>query len=191
MASSFWSNLSLPTAVFTSPIAAIVTPAVAGAAVGYGTTKLFNTQKTYRSLRQPPGSPPGWLFGPVWTMLYGTMGYASYRATIAGLSSPSSLVRHLAHDSQGIYSVQLAANLVWMPLFFGLRKPVLALVDIVLQAGMAVGLVYNYHQIDDVAPWLVLPYLGWLGYASYLNFGVGYLNGWDISEEAVERRKKE
>jgi benzodiazapine receptor len=78
-----------------------------------------------------------------------------------------------------------------MPLFFGLRKPVLALVDIALLAGMAVGLAYNYNQIDDVAPWLVVPYLGWLGYASYLNFGVGYLNGWDISEEAVERRKKE
>lgn len=124
-------------------------------------------------------------------MLYGTMGYASYRATIAGLSSPSSLVRHIAHNSQGLYTVQLAANLIWMPLFFGLRKPVLALVDIALQAGMAVGLAYNYNQIDDVAPWLVVPYLGWLVYASYLNFGVGYLNGWDISEEAVERRKKE
>jgi benzodiazapine receptor len=124
-------------------------------------------------------------------MLYGTMGYASYRATTAGLSSPSSLVRHIAHDSQGLYTVQLAANLLWMPLFFGLRKPVLSLVDIVLQAGIAVELAYNYYQIDDVAPWLVVPYLGWLGYASYLNFGVGYLNGWDISEEAVERRKKE
>jgi benzodiazapine receptor len=124
-------------------------------------------------------------------MLYGTMGYASYRATTAGLSSPSSFVRHVAHDSQGLYTVQLAANLLWMPLFFGLRKPVLSLVDIALQAGMAVGLAYNYYRIDDVAPWLVVPYLGWLGYASYLNFGVGYLNGWDISEEAVERRKKE
>lgn len=117
------------------------------------------------------------------------MGYASYRATIAGLYSPSSSVRHLAHLSQSLYTVQLAANLAWMPLFFGFRKPFAALMDIVLLTGMVLGLTWNYSHIDTVAAWLLVPYAAWLGYATYLNYGTGYLNQWDISDATVEKRK--
>jgi translocator protein len=123
-------------------------------------------------------------------MLYGAMGYASYRATVAGLSSPSSTIRHLAHNSQGIYTMQLVTNLVWMPLFFGCRRPLAAFVDMLVLAGTVAGLANNYRQVDSVAFYLLLPYLGWLGFASYLNFGVGYLNGWDISDEKIGRSTK-
>lgn len=71
-----------------------------------------------------------------------------------------------------------------------MRKPLAAFVDIVLLAGTVAGLANNYRQIDDVSFWLMIPYLGWLGFASYLNFGVGYLNDWDISDEKIGRTTK-
>lgn len=149
-----------------------------------------NTRSIYTALRQPPLYPPSWLFGPVWTMLYGAMGYASYRATVAGLASPSSTIRELAHTSQTLYTVQLATNLMWMPLFFGMRKPLTALVDLLAVGGSVLALANKYRKIDDVSFWLLVPYLGWLGFATYLNFGVGYLNGWDISDEKIGRSKR-
>jgi benzodiazapine receptor len=123
-------------------------------------------------------------------MLYSAMGYASYRATVAGLSSPSFAVRELAHTSQTLYTIQLATNLIWMPLFFGMRKPVAALADILIVGGSVLALANNYRKIDDVSFWLLVPYLGWLGFATYLNFGVGYLNDWDISDEKIGRSKR-
>ncbi|KAF3404634.1 hypothetical protein DPV78_003164 [Talaromyces pinophilus] len=187
---SLWNYLSLPNAVFTSPVAAILTPVTAGALVGYTTTSVSNTQSIYKALRKPPLYPPGWVFGPVWTMLYGAMGYASYRATVAGLSSPSSTIRELAYTSQTLYTIQLATNLIWMPLFFGMRKPLVALADILVVGGSVLALANNYRKIDDVSFWLLVPYLGWLGFATYLNFGVGYLNDWDISDEKIGRSKR-
>lgn len=142
-------------------------------------------------MRQPPLNPPGWVFGPVWTMLYGAMGYASYRATVVGLASPVPAIRELAHESQTLYTVQLATNLIWMPLFFGMRRPLAALADILVLGGLVMGLANNYSQIDDLAGLLLAPYLAWLGFATYLNFGVGYLNGWDISDEKIARTKRE
>ncbi|EEA26786.1 hypothetical protein TMatcc_004923 [Talaromyces marneffei ATCC 18224] len=186
---SLWNYFSLPTAVFTSPVAAILMPVTAGALVGYTTTSVSNTQSIYKAIRQPPLYPPGCVFGPVWTMLYGAMGYASYRATVSGLSSPSSVIRELAHTSQTLYTIQLAANLIWMPLFFGMRKPLAALMDILAVGGSVLALANNYRKIDNVSFWLLVPYLGWLGFATYLNFGAGYLNGWDISDEKIGRSK--
>lgn len=119
------------------------------------------------------------------------MGYASYRATVVGLASPVPAIRELAHESQTLYTVQLATNLIWMPLFFGMRRPLAALADILVLGGLVMGLANNYSQIDDLAGLLLAPYLAWLGFATYLNFGVGYLNGWDISDEKIARTKRE
>lgn len=54
------------------------------------------TESKYNQLKRPPGRPPAWLFGPVWTLLYATMGYASYRAWSTGMSSPDPGVAELA-----------------------------------------------------------------------------------------------
>lgn len=140
----------------------------------------FQTKDTYQNLRQPPGAPPSWVFGPVWTALYGMMGYASYRISSLGLSSPSPHVVELALSSQPLYTSQLVLNLLWTPLFFGLRSPALALVDISVLIGNVAILVSNYAEIDRVAAWLLVPYLSWLGYATYLNAAVGALNNWKI-----------
>lgn len=108
------------------------------------------------------------------------MGYAAHHATKTGLSSASPITRDLTRSSQTLFSTQLVFNWLWMPLFFGLRRPDLALVDILILGGNVAGLMRQWWQIDQSAFWMLVPYAGWLGYATYLNVGVGWLNGWRI-----------
>ena len=65
--------------------------------------------------------------------------------------------------------MQLGLNLIWQPIFFGLLKPVPATVDIVALLGTTSYLTYIWSGVDDVATYLMLPYLGWLGFATYLS----------------------
>ncbi|KAL6869241.1 hypothetical protein ACO1O0_000565 [Amphichorda felina] len=186
---TYMPSITIPQAVFLHPAASVALPIALGTAVGYS-TRLLDTQKTYLSLKQPPLRPPPWVFGPVWTVLYGIMGYAAYRATNTGLSPFSSpdTIRTTRH-AMTLYTVQLALNVVWMPLFFGARRPVEATADILGLAGVNGYLTYLWAGIDRVAAWCQVPYLGWLGFATYLCAGVGYLNGWDLSEREVKKEE--
>jgi len=73
-----------------------------------------------------------------------------------------------------------------MPLFFGLGRPIASAIDIVALTGLTSYLTYLWNQIDNVAALLMVPYITWLGFATYLNIGVGYLNDWDISHSKKE-----
>ncbi|KAH0180644.1 hypothetical protein KCU86_g13988, partial [Aureobasidium melanogenum] len=84
-----------------------------------------------------------------------------------------------------LYTIQLALNLIWMPLFFSLKRPIAATVDIVALTGVTGYLAYIWGQVDEVAAWSLAPYLGWLSFATYLSAGCGYLNNWDF--ESKER----
>jgi len=108
------------------------------------------------------------------------MGYAAHRAWSTGMSSPSTTTRDLALRGATLYTIQLGLNLVWMPLFFTLKRPVAASVDIVALTGVVAYMAYLWGQVDSLAGWLLAPYLGWLGFATYLSLGVGYLNDWDL-----------
>lgn len=79
-----------------------------------------------------------------------------------------------------VYSVQLALNLIWTPLFFGLKKPVVATVDILALLATNVYLTYLWSSVDQVSTYCQIPYLGWLGFATYLCAGIGYVNNWDL-----------
>lgn len=72
-------------------------------------------------------------------------------------------------------------------MFFGLKKPKAAAVDILALGGTVAYLTYVWAQVDTVAAWCLVPYLGWLGFATYLNFGVGMLNNWDFEGKTVEK----
>ncbi|KAJ0118385.1 translocator protein [Diaporthe amygdali] len=172
--------LTLPERLFASPAASILTPIVLGSAVGIGVSNK-DTKTTYMRLRQPPLSPPTWVFGPVWTVLYGVMGYASYRAFSNGTSpfSTPNVIATTRHAST-VYSVQLALNLIWTPLFFGIKQPVAATVDIVALLGTNLYLTYLWSTVDQVSAYCMVPYLGWLGFATYLCAGIGYVNNWDL-----------
>lgn len=67
-----------------------------------------------------------------------------------------------------------------MPLFFRFKRPIEATVDIVALTGVVGYLTYIWGQVDEVAGWCLAPYLGWLGFATYLSAGAGYLNDWNF-----------
>eukprot|EP01090_Pellita_catalonica_P021939 TRINITY_DN8351_c0_g1_i1.p1 TRINITY_DN8351_c0_g1~~TRINITY_DN8351_c0_g1_i1.p1 ORF type:complete len:162 (-),score=4.96 TRINITY_DN8351_c0_g1_i1:31-471(-) len=112
------------------------------------------------------GSPPSWLFPPVWTILYSTMGYSSY----------------LIYRSEGqksralsLYALQLALNYSWSPVFWSGRHGS-ALVIISLMGAMIAATIYEFHKINPKAAYLLCPYLLWVSYATYLNAGIYHLN---------------
>jgi benzodiazapine receptor len=86
-----------------------------------------------------------------------------------------------------IYTIQLGLNLIWMPLFFTYKKPILATVDILTLTGFVGYLASIWSQIDERAGWTLAPYLAWLGFANYLCIGFGYLNNWDVSDKEVPK----
>ena len=136
------------------------------------------------------------MFGPVWTVLYGVTGYAAHRGIGGALLAPRSAAQaSTARVAAALYTAQLGLNLAWMPLFFGWRRPALALADIAALLAANGYLAWLFFAsdglADSVAGWCYAPYVAWLGFAAYLNLGVGYLNGWDISDEALLRRKNE
>lgn len=142
-----------------------------------------NTKETYGQLRQPSFSPPAWLFGLVWTLLYGMMGYASHHATAVASQSLLPAVHAANRSAQTLYTIQLGLNFIWMALFFGMGRPASALGDMAMLIGHVALLMANWWDSDWTAFWLISPYLMWLGYAAYLNAGVGYLNGWTLSRK--------
>jgi translocator protein len=73
-----------------------------------------------------------------------------------------------------------------MPLFFVAKRPIEATVDIVALTGTVGYLAYIWGQVDHISAWALAPYLGWLGFATYLSAGVGYLNDWDTKGKEVD-----
>lgn len=89
------------------------------------------------------------------------------------LSEPRYL---LARSALGIYTAQLAVNLLWTPLFFGRRNPRASLLDIGVLGGLVMGMTWIFWEVDRTAGLLCLPYLAWIGFASYLNYSIVKLN---------------
>lgn len=139
-------------------------------AVGGLAALLSGGMGDYRALVRPPFSPPGWVFPVVWTVLYLLMGEASYRV----LTSGEDMV--LIRSALKAYAVQLALNFIWPLVFFGLDMYLLAfLILIALWIAIFVTL-RRFSNIDETAGNLLIPYLLWVTFAGYLNFGVFLLN---------------
>ena len=122
----------------------------------------------YDQLVRPPLSPPGWLFPVVWTVLYALMGIAAYRVycDAAGARRTGAL---------RLYALQLGVNFLWSPVFFGLGSPALAV--ILLLDVLVVLTIARFASINRCAAWLMIPYLMWILFATYLNIGILVLNG--------------
>lgn len=152
-------------AVLAALIAAVTAVAVLGSAV-----TLPVIPGWYASLQKPWFTPPNAAFGPVWTTLYALMAYATWRAwrPAAGTDGRGRVLT--------VFAVQLALNAVWSQLFFGLQRPDLALVDVVLLwlAIAAAIRIFAWH--DRLAAALMAPYLAWVTLAVALNAGVVALN---------------
>lgn len=124
----------------------------------------------YKGINQPPLSPPGWVFPVVWSILYLLMGYAAYRVSVSG-ADQGAIARAL-----GVYWAQLVLNFLWSPVFFGLQWYLVAFI-ILVAMWMLIYLTMNrFSRLDKLAGDLLIPYLLWVTFAGYLNFGVFLLN---------------
>ena len=139
-------------------------------AVGGLAALLSGGMDSYRVMNQPPLSPPGWVFPIVWTILYLLMGYASYRILSSG-AEPAAIKKALT-----FYGIQLALNFLWPLIFFGLQWYWVAFVWLLILWVFIYLTMYQFGRIDDTAENLLIPYLLWVTFAGYLNFGVALLN---------------
>jgi tryptophan-rich sensory protein len=123
----------------------------------------------YQELFKPGFTPPDWVFAPVWTLLYVLMAVAAWRLWWRhGFSA--------ARVALALFGVQLALNLAWSILFFGLNSIGGALLDMVALWLMIVATVFAFWVMDKPAGVLLLPYLAWVTYAAVLNAAIWRLN---------------
>jgi benzodiazapine receptor len=121
----------------------------------------FPAPAWYRSLNRPTWSPPSWVFAPVWTALYALMGVAAW--LVAGGR------RDGRRGALAAFGTQLVLNAMWTPIFFGLRRPGLALVEIGATFVAVAATTALFLRQRLVAGVLLLPYLAWVGFATLLN----------------------
>lgn len=129
-------------------------------------------QSWYKYLLKPKLNPPNWIFGPVWTVLYlliGLSGYFVYSEDEYGFTN-GKVAAFVC------YFVQLILNYCWTPLFFGLNWMFIAGIEIVLLDVMIILNIFYFFQINSAAGYLLIPYLMWVSFACYLNWGLWYLN---------------
>jgi translocator protein len=136
-----------------------------------GSLAMMRTLPTwYASLHKPSFSPPDWIFGPVWTILYLIMGIALYLVLRKGFFEPGVKTAII------VFAVQLILNAVWSFLFFGSESPLLGLIDIVLLwTAIAVTIVF-FSYVSKPAALLLFPYIFWVSFAVVLNFFLWRLN---------------
>lgn len=139
--------------------AACLATALAGA--------LFPPGAWYERLEKPWWRPPNWVFGPAWTTLFimiAISGWLAWREAGFGLAMV-------------IYGVQLVLNFLWSAFFFGMRRPDLALYDLMLLWLSILGCIFVFAPLSTTATWLMVLYLCWVSFAGWLNFTMLKLNG--------------
>ena len=122
----------------------------------------------YLTLNRPPGTPPNWVFGPVWAILYVMMGVAAWLVW-----------RCRSMDARGalrLWGWQLMINALWSPAFFGLHSTGLALAVILVLLAVLGLTLRAFLRIQSLAGALLVPYLAWVCYATWLNAGFWWLN---------------
>ncbi|MCB1079328.1 MAG: tryptophan-rich sensory protein [Verrucomicrobiae bacterium] len=124
----------------------------------------------YPSLVKPAGTPPNFIFGPVWSVLYAMMGISLALVWHGGLPSLEK------RKAMGWFFFQLALNVAWTPVFFGLRQLLIGLV-VIVALWVSIGFTFrSFHRRERLAAGLLIPYWIWVTYATYLNAGYWWLN---------------
>jgi len=131
---------------------------------------LTNIGDWYRDLRKPWLQPPNWLFGPAWTII---LGFWAYAAALAWSAAPDGETRTLVSL---VFGVNAVLHFAWSPLFFKLRRPDWALIEIVPFWASIVALILVVAPLSAKAAWLLAPYLAWVTFAAWLNWQIVKLN---------------
>ena len=151
-----------------SLVVAVAISLVVGGLGGIATSSSVATW--YQDLNKPPWNPPGWVFGPVWTLLYILMGVALWLVWRSGWDSPEGRMALI------LFGVQLLFNLLWSLIFFGLRKPGWALLEIGLLWVLILATLVQFYRLRPEAGLLLVPYQLWVTFATALNAAIWWLN---------------
>jgi len=164
----------------------IIAAEILGGLGGFLTASSIGTW--YADLDKPPGTPPNWVFGPVWTVLYAMMGTAFalvwHRRSRTVYQHVSEELRVWGPDFDETekksaltwFAIQLVLNLAWTPVFFGAHQMLAALI-IILALLAAIGItIRKFRPLNRVAAGLLVPYAIWVSYATWLNAGYWWLN---------------
>lgn len=151
-----------------SLVMSLTIPFIAGFLGSYFTTPAITGW--YANINKPPFNPPNFIFAPVWTLLYILIGISLY--LIIQSKNPDNNKPYAIK----IYMIQITLNTLWSILFFGLRNPQLALIEILI---LLVLIIYNirlFYSINKTAAYLLVPYFLWGVFATILNTAIVYLN---------------
>lgn len=124
----------------------------------------------YATLRKPAITPPGWVFGPVWTALYLMMAVAALLVWLQGWRTPG------VKTALVLFAVQLVLNLLWSPAFFGMQSPVAGLIVIIPLWAAVLATTMAFFRVSTVAGFLLVPYILWVSFAAVLNYLIFALN---------------
>lgn len=132
----------------------------------------------YNTLNKPEFSPPNFVFGPVWIILYALMGVSLYLiwCSFKNKSKSKSKNKKEIQYSLILFLIHLGVNAAWSIIFFGLKNPFLAFLNIIILWLLIVAVVYKFYKIDKRASYLLIPYLFWVSFAMVLNYYIWVLN---------------
>lgn len=123
----------------------------------------------YAGLAKPWFNPPNWLFGPAWTLLYLLMGISF------GLVWNTETDKNKDQAYSAFY-IQLVLNFLWSGIFFGLRQPFLAFLEMLILGVFVAVCLKEFERINKTAGYLMIPYLAWISFAALLNLTIVILN---------------
>jgi benzodiazapine receptor len=124
----------------------------------------------YAALNKPSFTPPNWLFGPVWTILYILMAISAFIVWQKGLANQA------VKSALILYLIQLVLNALWSVIFFGLKLPLPAFIEIILLWCAIAFTIFTFARISITAALLLVPYILWVSFAAVLNFFLWFLN---------------
>lgn len=133
---------------------------------------LTNTQNNawYDTIVKPSWNPPGYLFGPVWTVLYLLMAISLW------IIWKSNAPEDQKTEACLIFAAQLFLNFWWTILFFKIHSPITALVEIIVMIILIFFTILRFSEISKTAAWLLVPYISWVFFATILNYNLWLLN---------------
>lgn len=148
----------------------IAVPLIVGGVSAFFTRKVMNMFDVWK---QPPLSPPAWLFPIVWTILYILMGIASYLVYYSDKEENEKQNKQLALK---IYSIQLLVNFLWPVFFFNFQWLLFSFIWLLLLWILVYFMLFMFGKFSKPAMYMIIPYLIWTTFAGYLNFGIWWLN---------------
>ncbi len=149
-------------------IIAILIPLLVGFTSGFFTAG--NVGGWYVTVQKPSWNPPNWLFGPVWTSLYILMGISLF------LVWRSDAAVQVKRTALLLFALQLTLNFFWSLIFFQMHQIGWALVEIIVLWLLILATIFSFAKVNNLAAWLLVPYISWVSFASLLNYTIWKLN---------------